>query len=150
MPNIAKDKKFTFNVQQHHITQGECQSPTKCMTAMAIKEANPRASYVSVRANEIRVTERGKPGAGKTLYKIYHVPTKLARRIHHHDDKPEARNLLRPFEATITLVDERVVAIITPEKRAKNAMHTKRTRDERKSLGLPAKDYRASQRIKGI
>lgn len=151
MPNVAtKGKRFTFKVEQHHITNGECQSPTKCMTAMAIKEINPKAAYVSVRANEIRVIERGKPGEGKSICKIYHVPTKLAKRIHHHDDKPEARNLLHPFEATVTLVDTRIIQPVSLEKRARDAASTKKTRDGRKALGLPGRQYSSQKRIKGI
>jgi len=115
-------KTFTFWVEQHHIDEGVCKSPTQCMTALALKETNIRATYVAVRTNEIRVTERqapaidGRKHAGWTTYKVYHMPTPLARKIHHHDEtQPGWRSRIRPFKVAIKLVSTRFIPEIESE-----------------------------------
>lgn len=44
-------ESFTAHVKilQHHIDQGKCKDPFRCVAALAIMEAFPQASYVSVR-----------------------------------------------------------------------------------------------------
>jgi hypothetical protein len=147
MPSKAKAERhakyFTFYVAQHHIDAGVCGSPTKCMTALAIREANPNVSHVAVRTNEICTTEWGT--TGRPLYKRHHVPTPVARKIHHHDT-PGERHLIKPFTATISVVESKGAPVVTPEQRAR----TKLLREQRRANGLPTRPRAAAKRINGI
>lgn len=61
------------------IIAGTCNSPTKCMYAMALRRMFPSATYVSVNTNCITITLNG-------VYYHYIIPRKAVKNIVLYDD----------------------------------------------------------------
>ena len=102
------------------VVRGTCNSPTKCMYAMALRRMFPRATYISVNTNCITITLDG-------IYYHYMLPKKAIKNILLYDDKQEID--LDKSQVTIELRGSKPSAYeSTPEVREKHRIKTARRR----------------------
>lgn len=136
--------QLLVDVRPEHIAIGDCKSPQRCMIAVAIKENDVTASYVSVRTNCITVTHRRRDGA--SVRQHWAVPMKAAKAIVKFDNGEP----IRPFSFKSTLIDERILAPIDPKQAKKNLQQTKKRRAKREAAGIPEPKYGRRARVAGV
>jgi hypothetical protein len=111
-------KTLSVHVAKEHIRLGKPKCPTQCMIVMAIKDAIPDASYVSVTTNGIRITKKRKSGGSVREY--WTTPTNAARSLIAFDQGQP----VKPFTATMKFVEEKVIPAVKMEKARKDAANT--------------------------